>query len=149
MNINLKPATSDMMPDLLTLMNAFNQFFDCPFDKEIGRKNMTTFINNPELGKIWGIYANNQLNGYVVLALGFSFEYQGRDAFIDELYLIENYRAKGIGSKVLEMVSIQAKQLNVNAIHLEVEQDNISGNKLYNRHGFKNNGRILMTKRIN
>jgi len=63
----------------------------------------------------------------VVLAFGFSFEYKGRDAFIDELFLKEAYRKKGIGGQTMRFVEQQAKELGVHAIHLEVEKSNRTG----------------------
>ena len=39
--------------------------------------------------------------GYLVLTLGYSLEYGGRDAFIDEVYIRSSYRGRGIGTAAL------------------------------------------------
>jgi GNAT superfamily N-acetyltransferase len=82
----------------------------------------------------------------VVLTFGFSFEYGGRDAFIDELYLEAAHRGKGIGGLTIDFVSEQAKVLGVKALHLEVERHNDWGNRLYRKKGFGGNERHLLTK---
>jgi ribosomal protein S18 acetylase RimI-like enzyme len=84
--------------------------------------------------------------GYVVLTLGFSFEYRGRDAFLDELYLEEKSRGRGIGRKAMEFAEGMARELGVNAVHLEVSRDNDAGLELYRRAGYADHDRCLMTK---
>jgi hypothetical protein len=42
--------------------------------------------------------------GYVGLTLGYSLEFEGRDAFIDELYFQEPFHGQGIGAKALAWV---------------------------------------------
>jgi hypothetical protein len=38
----------------------------------------------------------DELAGYVILTLGFSVEYRGREAFVDELYVEEKFRRQGL-----------------------------------------------------
>ena len=82
------------------------------------------------------------------MANGFSFEYGGHDALVDEFFLKEEYRSLGIGGKTIDFVSAQAKILNINALHLEVELDNINARNLYLKKGFVDNNRTLLTKRL-
>jgi ribosomal protein S18 acetylase RimI-like enzyme len=87
--------------------------------------------------------------GYVVLTVSFSFEYRGYDAFIDELYIAEEYRRQGIGRRALEFVEIAAAKLGINAIHLEVSDGNDPAIGLYRWAGYASNERFLMTKWLN
>ena len=102
----------------------------------------------PIWGGIWMIRDKNQYIGYIILTFGFSFEYQGRDAFIDEFFLIPEVRGKGIGKKILETVISKASSLGVKAIHLEAETDNEAGSRLYKSLDFKGNNRALLTRRL-
>lgn len=136
------------LPEVLDMMEAFNAIDAYPFEKEIARKNLLQFIRQEHLGRLWVIKLEVVVVGYVILTFGFSFEYQGRDAFIDELYLKEVYRGKGIGKIALDFVEHQAQQLGIKAIHLEVETTNEVGNKLYLSKGFKSNHRTLLTKKL-
>jgi ribosomal protein S18 acetylase RimI-like enzyme len=38
--------------------------------------------------------------------------------------------------------------MGVRALHLEVERDNAAGQALYRRRGFRDGGRVLLTKRL-
>lgn len=55
----------------------------------------------------------------------------------------------GIGGLVMDFISKEASKLGVKVIHLEVEQHNDGAVKLYIDKGFKNNGRILLSKKVN
>jgi ribosomal protein S18 acetylase RimI-like enzyme len=146
MKIQFTEATKENIPDILAMMNAFNAIDNYPFEPESREQNIRQFISNKELGRIWMILDNVAVIGYLALTFGFSFEFKGKDAFVDELYLQENYRSKGIGSIAIDFVMRQATLLGVKAIHLEVEKHNEKGNRLYTKKGFKEHNRFLMTK---
>ena len=148
MEVRLQLAQRSNIPQLLRFMQAFYAIDQYPFNADTAEKNLDRFIENPDLGRIWVIGDKSQNIGYIILTFGFSFEYQGRDAFIDEFFLIPEVRGKGIGKKILESVVNEASSLGVKAIHLEVETHNEAGSRLYNRLGFKGNNRALLTRRL-
>jgi ribosomal protein S18 acetylase RimI-like enzyme len=80
--------------------------------------------------------------------LGYSIEYGGRDAFIDDLYLVPEARGRGLGARVMDFVEEQALMLGVKALHLEVEIANDRAYGLYRRRGFAESGRRLLSKRL-
>ncbi|WP_338419540.1 GNAT family N-acetyltransferase [Flavobacterium glaciei] len=82
--------------------------------------------------------------GYIILTFVFSFEYLGRIAFLDELYVTETARGKGIGSKALEFVKAESHKLSLKLIYLEVEPHNTKAQNLYLAHGFEMHNRKLM-----
>jgi GNAT superfamily N-acetyltransferase len=81
-----------------------------------------------------------------VLACGFSLEYRGRDAFVDELYVRPDRRDRGIGSRILDAMEAECRRRGIVALHLEVDHDNPDGRRLYLRRGFADHARHLMTK---
>jgi GNAT superfamily N-acetyltransferase len=119
-----------------------------PFDEQLRRRNWVAFVADSSLGKAWIICEGERAIGYVVLTLGFSFEYGGRDAFLDELYVDEKYRGRGIGRQTMEFVEAQARELGVNALHLEATRGNEPAIELYRRVGYFMHERFLMTKRL-
>jgi len=148
MSISFKEAVHDDIAIILEMMAAFNAIDNYPFDRNLTLKNLQLFISTPGLGKLWTIYSTNVLAGYIVLAFGFSFEYKGRDAFIDEIYLKDEFRNKGIGRMAMSFVEQQARSLGVKTLHLEVERHNAMASKIYIDQGFTNNGRMLLTKKL-
>jgi ribosomal protein S18 acetylase RimI-like enzyme len=117
-----------------------------PFDEAQRRAIFDRFVRDSTYGKAWLIACNDKYVGYVVLTVSFSFEYRGYDAFIDELYIAEEYRQQGIGRRAMEFVEIAAAELGVNGIHLEVSHGNDPAIGLYRRVGYAGNERFLMTK---
>ncbi|NOS93266.1 MAG: GNAT family N-acetyltransferase [Cyclobacteriaceae bacterium] len=139
-------ATTEAIPTLLEMMEEFYAIDHYPFHKEKNKNNLNIFLSNPELGRLWLVKMDHEIAGYVCLAYCFSFEYGGRDAFIDEFFLRPPFRNKGIGQQTMDFLETQSSQLGVNAIHLEVEKHNEAGKKLYLKKGFTDTGRHLLNK---
>jgi ribosomal protein S18 acetylase RimI-like enzyme len=143
-----RPAAREDEQALLRMMRSLAEqepgpyFFDEPVVRELLRK----FLASPDLGRAW-IFVDAEIPvGYIVLTFGYSFEFHGRDSFIDELYIEPQYRRKGIGRRAMQFVEERGRELGVNAIHLEVDQGNDAAAELYRRAGYNDNARFLMTK---
>jgi len=119
------------------------------FDEHAARATFHRFLSLPGFGRVWLFYEGSQPVGYIVLTIGFSFEFHGHDAFIDELYVEVPYRRRGYGQQAVEFVEKQAREMAVNAIHLEVDDGNNPAFELYRRAGFQDHDRFLMTKWLN
>jgi ribosomal protein S18 acetylase RimI-like enzyme len=118
------------------------------FDEQAVRRAVAAFLANPSLGQAWLILDDQTPIGYVIITLGYSLEYHGRDAFIDELFIEAGHRGQGIGSQVMKFVETACQELGINALHLEVERANTAAQDLYRKFGFADHDRILMTKWI-
>jgi ribosomal protein S18 acetylase RimI-like enzyme len=116
------------------------------FDEPVVREALRKFLASPELGRAWVFLDGETPIGYIVLTLGYSFEYHGRDSFIDELYIEPQYRRQGIGRRAMQFVEERALELGVNVIHLEVDRGNDAAEGLYRRAGYRDHARFLMTK---
>jgi ribosomal protein S18 acetylase RimI-like enzyme len=149
-SVIFRPAARQDEQALLRLMRNLAEqepgayFFDEPAVREVLRK----FLASPDLGQAWVFYEHETPVGYIVLTYGYSFEYHGRDSFIDELYIEPQYRRQGIGRRAMQFVEERARGLGVNAIHLEVDQGNDPAAELYRRAGYHDHARSLMTKRL-
>ncbi len=148
MHLGFKAATRESIPEILHLMQQFNALYHYPFDPAERRALLSGFLENLELGRLWLIEADGTSAGYVVLAFGFSFEYHGRDAFIDELFIAENFRDRGIGGKTLDFIALQAKELQIKTLHLEVENTNEKARHLYKQKGYTCKGRMLLSRPV-
>ncbi|HUR25311.1 MAG TPA: GNAT family N-acetyltransferase [Candidatus Thermoplasmatota archaeon] len=84
--------------------------------------------------------------GYTVLGFGYSLEFHGRDAFVDELYVSDAARGNGIGSLLLDAAEMACRARGIKALHLESGHGNPRATALYGRRGFKAHERHLMTK---
>ena len=88
------------------------------------------------MGRIWLICSESQPVGYIAICIGYSIEFAGRDAFIDEMFIVPEQRAKGIGKAALGLVKSEAASLGIRALHLEVARTNERAKRLYASAGF-------------
>jgi hypothetical protein len=80
---------------ILEFMSEYYAFDGHHFDEKKSHAALFGLLGNGSLGCVWLIQDGDAAVGYVVLTLGYSLELLGRDAFIDEFYLRENYRGRG------------------------------------------------------
>ena len=145
--IIFREATATDVPDLLRMMKRLAlQEPALPFDERMVTQTWRQFFSSAEFGRAWLFSVGDELAGYVILTLGYSFEYRGREAFVDELYVEEKFRGRGVGRRAMEFVEERARELGVNAIHLEVDRGNDAALGLYRRTGYVDHERYLMTK---
>lgn len=119
-----------------------------PFVDARGREALTTLIADEQLGAVWVLEDEQGVAGYLAVTLGYSLEYGGRDAFIDELFLGARARGRGAGRTALELAEAWCRSRGVRALHLEVELHRDRAFDLYRQNGFEDHERRLMTKRL-
>ena len=146
--IQFKPLIISDIETVVLMMQEFYAIDNYPIDVDISKILLTQFITNKTLGKAWLIIFNDEIVGYIILTFVFSFEYQGKIAFVDELYVTEKARGKGIGSKAIEFVKVQSHKLSLKLIYLEVESHNKKAQNLYIANGFEMHNRKLMRLKI-
>lgn len=133
---------------LAGMMREFYAHEELPIDLDRARAALAQLVGDPALGRVWVMRRGGEPIGYLVLALGFSLEFGGRDAFVDELYVREGHRGGGIGRAALEHASAACRALGVRALHLEVERKNEAAQAFYRRLGFLDHDRFLLTRWI-
>ena len=142
--IHFKPIEKQDIIKTSALMVDFYAIDNYPIDTEKTKELLDQFIENPALGLAWLIYVNDTIVGYLILTFVFSFEYQGKIAFLDELYVTETARGKGIGNQAINFIKSESKKLDLKLLYLEVEEHNRKAQKLYLAHGFEMHNRKLM-----
>ena len=142
--VQFKSLEPSQIETIISMMQDFYAVDNYPIDLEVSKQLFQEFITNEHLGKAWLIYSEEELVGYVILTFVFSFEYQGRIAFIDELYLKETARGRGIGAKTLQFIKEQIPKLSLKLLYLEVEHQNENAQKLYLANYFEIHNRKLL-----
>ncbi len=147
----MREATLGDEPEILRIMRllAEQEPGKIQFDKPTARATFYRFLSLPSFGRVCLLCQENVAVGYIVLTIGYSFEFHGHDAFIDELYIDVAYRHRGFARQAVAFVEEKARELSVNAIHLEVDRGNDPAFELYRRKGFEDRDRFLMTKWLN
>ncbi|HXV63215.1 MAG TPA: GNAT family N-acetyltransferase [Vicinamibacteria bacterium] len=146
--IVIEPATVAQAGALLPLVSRFYEEENYPFYEAHARRALVGLLEEPSRGRVWIVTDQERVVGYFVMTLGWSLEYLGRDAFVDELYVLPEYRGRGLGKRALAVMDDACRELGVRALHLEVERGNERAHQLYRNLGFEDHERFLMTKRI-
>lgn len=133
---------------ITAMMQDFYAIDNYPMEAETTKRMFEEFISNDNFGKAWLIFADNKVAGYVILTYIFSFEYGGKIAFLDELFIKESARGKGIGKETIQFIQRESPKLSLKLLYLEVEEHNKSAQKLYIAQDFGFHNRKLMKYKI-
>ncbi len=145
MDVSIREATIADLTILLSVIEKF--YFDFGYQFEIAQHTVVVqqFMMNKQLGSIWIIAYEEECIGYLALTYGFTFGYGGRDALIDEFYIIDSYRNRGLGSWVLDKIKQEVIQLGFVALNLQIESSHARAMDLYTKAGFQDLKRKTLT----
>lgn len=132
--------------ELLALMRAFYAEEKYPFHEERTERVLRAMLVNPFFGAVWVFRLDRRAVGYLVVTHGYSLEFGGRDAFVDEVYIRPEMRGRGLGTQALRIAEEHCRRQGIGALHLEVERENPRARALYERSGYKAHDRHLMTR---
>lgn len=145
-------ARESDLDTVLTFMEELSRQDQLPdqraFDPVRAKSALTVLVNDPSRGTVWLICDGDAPVGYFALTFGYSLEFHGRDAFIDEIYIRPTYRGHGWGTRAMSLAEAVALTANVRAVHLEVGRGNIAAQAFYRKAGYADHDRYLMTKWI-
>ena len=144
MELTLKLATVQDIPVLLPFIRAYHHYEQIPFDPDLVTATLTPLLTTNTVGYVWLIVLSDEPIGYIVLCFSYSIESLGRDALIDELFIVEQHRGRGFGKQVLEQVMTKARTEGVKVLYLEVARDNVRGQGLYRAVGFEPRDRFFL-----
>lgn len=133
----LRQASSKEIPILLGFIKSYYKLESIVFFEDKVHKALIELINSNNIGRVWLIYLNNKAIGYIVLCFSYSLVSFGQDGMIDEFYIDDEYRKKGIGTQILNIVMKNSKRLGLNCLYLEISKNNISAQTLYEKLNFK------------
>lgn len=144
--MTFRRATGEDVPALLALHERFYREEGYPYDHAAMERALRELLAHPMFGRVF--VTGDPPVGYLLVTFGFSVEFGGRDAFVDELYVVESARGQGLGSLALQVAEEACREAGIQALHLEVEHENSRARALYERSGYVAHERHLMTKRF-
>ena len=133
---------------LLDFIAKYYAFDAIAFDRDAVRRGARELLANPLLGGAWLVCDGERVGGYVIIAFGIDLEFGGRQATITDLYLDEDMRRRGVGTKTLQFVEGMLRDMGIHALELQVEEDNTEARAFYRRNGFEAHARIPLSKRL-
>ena len=144
--IRLDVATIEDEEVLAEVMREFYAHEGLDYERAKARDAFRTLVADPALGRVWLFRVGADVVGYAVVTVCFSLEFAGRYALVDELYVREGWRGRGIGARALELAAEACRGLGVAAVRLEVDTWNMRAMALYRRLGFELQERYMMSR---
>ena len=87
--------------------------------------------------------------GVAYVSFTWSLEHGGKSAWLEELYVLPQWRGRGIGGSMLDSVLEEARRRGCAAVDLEVDSAHARASHLYARHGFARHSRARWVKILN
>ncbi len=122
------------LEQLVSSARAFYTHEGIAFDEATARAAFMLLLDDARLGRVWLIFADGAPVGYCVLTFGFSIEYGGRDAILDEIFIEERHRHRGLGGEALRLAEGACRERGIRALHMEVEPSHSAGQEFYRAH---------------
>lgn len=138
-------ATSGDLDRLEPMVAAFHALENIDTDADHRRAALEPILEGSPHGAVWLIGPKMAPVGYVAVSFGWSIELGGMDGFIDELWIREAVRGRGMGREALTAILKALKSAGVKALHLEVARSNEKAERLYSQLGFARRDYALMT----
>ena len=100
--MTMRQASLHDIEQLVALMSEFYAESGYPLGARRATAAFRELLGDERLGRAWLIEAGGAVAGYLVVTLGYSMEYGGLDAFIDDLFVRPAFRSTGLGTLAVD-----------------------------------------------
>jgi GNAT superfamily N-acetyltransferase len=133
--IIIRPATINDLPQLSTLFDQYRVWYRKTSDIETAKTFLKERMENSE-SVIYIAEEENELIGFTQLYPQFSSTRMKRSWLLNDLFVKQEHRERGISKQLIAMAKQLAIKTNAAGLLLETEKTNTVGNKLYPATGF-------------
>jgi len=148
MEINFKFAECSDVDTILDFMADFYKSENMIYKRDNAKTALINLCENKEYGALFLIQSSLEVIGYCFIAFGYTLQYNGKDAFLDEIYIKPGFRQRGIGKIALQYIHDYLKENNFMAMHLIVHNHNHKAFRYYANNGFTAHKASYMTRVI-
>lgn len=145
MNIKIRAIKEEDVEEVIEMMR---NFYASPAvlsngSEEIFRTDVNACLDNDSCLDGYVFENENGIQGYAMIAKSFSTEFGKPCKWIEDLYIKDNLRGTGIGTKFIEYIG---EKYPDSIFRLEVEEENERAVKVYEKCGYKRIGYSEMIK---
>ena len=142
----LVPVGPDDLGALTELVRAYHDYDQHPFDEPVIVAALRQLCAGTPYAKAWLLSLDGRQIGYASVSYGFSIEVGGLDFFLDEFFLAEPWRGRGLGRVLLAMIEDEVRKLGGLRLCLEAELHNPRAKALYDTSGYEEHERHLLSR---
>jgi len=129
-------ASIDDLEELTPLFNNYAVFYRQPSNPEKCRTFLQERFTNEEAIIFVARDKNGESMGFTLLYPSFSSVRRARIYILNDLYVNENHRKKGVGKALLETAVDFGKKMKAFGLNLETEISNENAQRLYETEGW-------------
>ncbi|MDT2814533.1 GNAT family N-acetyltransferase [Vagococcus carniphilus] len=134
--MNIKKGTLENLEELVVLFDQYRQFYGQESNEFLAREFLTERIKKEE-SIIYLAYLDDSPVGFTQLFPSFSSVSMERMWILNDLFVSEKARQKGVANALIEQAITLSKETDGKGILLETGADNVSAQKLYEKTGFE------------
>ena len=128
------------LPDLDSIHSLLLKQFDehaIKVPPDLLKQAVLAMLENKGRGILLVARKESKIVGIAAVSFVWTLEHGGQSAWLDELYILPEYRGQGIGRSLMRQVIGQAQEMGCLAIDLEVDADHRSAERLYEQERFR------------
>jgi len=139
-------ATENDIDTLLAMMRELYRYDGIEFDEGRQRPALVRLLRDGSIGRAYLIRDDDRAVGHIFLTFDYGLEYGGSEVWIDELFVREECRGRGVGAAAIRFVEEVCRSWDVQALHLGVAMVNRRALAFYLKNGFGEPDRYMLTK---
>jgi ribosomal protein S18 acetylase RimI-like enzyme len=136
MSIQIRKARPADLDSLADLFNLYRIFYRKPEDLPGARRFLQERMERNE-SVVFVAEGDSKLVGFTQLYPQFSSTRMKRSWLLNDLYVVKEYRGRGISKKLITEAKQLARETGSAGLLLETEKKNTIGNRLYPSAGFR------------
>jgi GNAT superfamily N-acetyltransferase len=142
-DLRIAPIEASEIEALLPLIAAYQRFYEVAegrIDEERNRAFFSRFLAPSEDGMLLGAWCGEggeELGGYACLFWSFTSLVPAETVLLNDLYVAERHRSKGLGRALIEASAAVARERGVQRLEWATQPENRTAQRLYDRTGAK------------
>jgi GNAT superfamily N-acetyltransferase len=133
--VEVRPARTDEIEEMLPLIRAYCEFYETEPNDEGLRSMFETLISEPSQGAVFIARADGKAVGFATLDWKWSSLKAARIGYLEDLFVDPETRGRGIADALIEVCAERCRELGMPALEWLTAPDNHRAQKVYNRTG--------------
>ncbi|MEO0569021.1 MAG: GNAT family N-acetyltransferase [Pseudomonadota bacterium] len=140
-------ASTDDLDRVLPLVAAFHAEMGIEQGDETRRAALAPLLDGSPHGCVYLAGPSRAPVGYAAVSFGWSIEFGGLDGYLDELYIRQGVRGRGLATELLTALPETLAEAGLRAMHLEVSRTNAKTIELYRKRRFEPREQYMLMSR--
>lgn len=133
--VEIRPARTEEIEEMLPLIRAYCEFYETEPDDEGLRRMFATLINEPDQGAVFVARDDGRAVGFATLDWKWSSLKAARIGYLEDLFVDPEARGRGIADALIEVCADRCRELRMPAMEWLTAPDNHRAQHVYNRTG--------------